>query len=165
MDPGFDELYYSHYTAILRGTLVLAATPEDAHDAVQEAFARALARWPDVSRLENPGAWVRHVAINAAIDHRRSARSRLRAYRRLLGRGPEPVAAADAASVDVVRALRRLKPSHRQAIVLHYLMDLPVAEIADLTGKPEGTVKTDLARGRAALARELDEPKAVVADV
>ena len=165
MDRDFDELYYDSYRSILRGTLVLAPTPEDAHDAVQEAFAKALARWPMVSQLDNPGAWIRHVAINAAIDNARSTRSRLAAYRRLLGRGADPVPAADASAVDVVRAVRRLRPAHRQAIVLHYLMDLSVADISAQTGMPEGTVKTNLSRGRAALARQLGPHSEVSSDV
>ena len=49
-------------------------------------------------------------------------------------------------------ALRRLPLAQREAIALHYLADLPVAEVASSLGVPVGTVKTRLSRGRAALA-------------
>jgi RNA polymerase sigma-70 factor (ECF subfamily) len=45
----------------------------------------------------------------------------------------------------------------RRALVLYHLCDLSVAQIAAETGAPEGTVKARLARGRAALARELGD--------
>lgn len=165
MDRAFQELYSASYRPILRAVLVLAPTTEDAHDLVQEAFARALARWPEVSRMDNPGGWVRHVAVNAAIDQTRSARSRFRAYRRALGRGVESVPELHADAVDVVRALQQLKPAHRQALVLHYLLDMAVVEIAERTGQPVGTVKTNLARGRSALSRQLDPRGELVRDV
>ena len=164
MDCDFDELYYATYRATLRAVLVLVPSPEDAHDITQEAYARALARWPAVSRLDNPAAWVRHVAVNAAIDAGRSDRSRRRAYRRFLGRRQPTAPVPDGAAVDVARALDALSPAHRQAIVLHYLLDLSVADIAGLTGRPPGTVKTNLSRGRAALARALRPLHEVSAD-
>jgi RNA polymerase sigma-70 factor (ECF subfamily) len=47
---------------------------------------------------------------------------------------------------------------YRQALVLHHLIGLPVAEVATELGIPEGTVKTRLARGRRRLAEALGEP-------
>ena len=55
-------------------------------------------------------------------------------------------------------ALRRLPAAQREAIALHHLADLPVAEVALTLGVPEGTVKARLARGRAALAVLLETP-------
>ena len=52
----------------------------------------------------------------------------------------------------VVRALRQINPQQRQAVVLHYLCDLSVDQIATETGVPVSTVKTRLFRGRQALA-------------
>jgi RNA polymerase sigma-70 factor (ECF subfamily) len=153
----FDDVYYASYTSVLRAVILLVLTQEDAHDVVQEAYARALARWDDVGRLDSPEAWVRKVAVNAAIDTRRRERSRRTAYRRFLGR-PLPVPASGADGVDVERALAALPPAQRQAIVLHYLVDMSVAQIAAETGRPVGTVKTNLARGRTALAGLLRVP-------
>ena len=57
--------------------------------------------------------------------------------------------------VDLYRALRELPRGQREAIVLHHLAQLPVAEVAAQLRVPVGTVKARLARGRAALARAL----------
>ena len=62
-----------------------------------------------------------------------------------------------AGSDDVRRALLTLPRQQRAVIALHYLEDRPVAEIAALLGCSEGTVKTHLSRGRAALATALGE--------
>jgi RNA polymerase sigma-70 factor (ECF subfamily) len=153
----FDDVYYASYTGVLRAVILLVPSREDAHDVVQEAYVRALARWDDVGRLESPQAWVRKVAMNAAIDTRRRERSRRSAYRRLLGR-PLPVPPSDADGIDVERALAALPAAQRQAIVLHYLVDMSVAQIAAETGRPVGTIKTNLARGRTALAALLRVP-------
>jgi RNA polymerase sigma-70 factor (ECF subfamily) len=160
----FDDVYYASYTGVLRAVILLVPTREDAHDVVQEAYVRALARWDDVGRLESPQAWVRKVAMNAAIDTRRRERSRRSAYRRLLGR-PLPVPPSDADGIDVERALAALPAAQRQAIVLHYLVDMSVAQIAAETGRPVGTIKTNLARGRTALAALLRVPSEESLDV
>ena len=161
---GFDELYGASYPSVWRVARLLVPTAEDAHDVAQEAYARALARWDAVHALDDPAAWVRHVAVNAALDAGRRTRGRDRAYRRWFGRG-EDQREPDGTSVDVVRGLRSLSPHHRQALVLHYLLDLSVAEIAAETGRPVGTVKADLSRGRAALALVLRRKGTVTLDV
>jgi RNA polymerase sigma factor (sigma-70 family) len=56
-------------------------------------------------------------------------------------------------------ALKRLRRRHREVLVLHYLADLPVEEIALVLRIPAGTVKGRLFRARAALERELDEAR------
>src|SRR4051794_11272939 len=132
----FDRLYYASYASVLRAVVLLTPTLEDAHDVTQEAFARALARWGAVGSLESPIGWIRKVAVNAATDLHRRDRTRRTASVRLLG-GSGPVPAPDGASVDVVRALSQLKPAQRQAIVLHYLLDMSVADIAAELGRPE----------------------------
>ena len=150
----FDSVYYASYASVLRAVVLLTPTVEDAHDVTQEAFARALARWGTVGMLESPQGWVRRVAINAASDLRRRDRTRRAALPRLLA-GRRSVPPPDAASVDVARALALLSRAQRQAIVQHYLLDMSVADIAAESGLPESSVKTHLARGRAALAAVL----------
>jgi RNA polymerase sigma-70 factor (ECF subfamily) len=57
--------------------------------------------------------------------------------------------------VDLVRALRKLPVAQREVLVLHYVAELAVERIAAELGLPAGTVKSRLARGRAALAHHL----------
>jgi RNA polymerase sigma-70 factor, ECF subfamily len=126
---------------------------------VQEAFLRAWQRWHKVSTYDEPVAWVHRVAWNLATNRWRrlvaDARLRLRQGR------PAAVATLGPDNVALVAALRQLPARHRQVIVLHYLADQPVAEIAADLGVPRGTVLSWLHRGRARLApllRESDSP-------
>jgi RNA polymerase sigma-70 factor (ECF subfamily) len=64
---------------------------------------------------------------------------------------PEP----DVEHLVLADALKKLPEAHRRAIVLHYLCDLSVEQVAAETGSPVGTVKAHLSRGRAALASHL----------
>lgn len=164
MPSDFDAAYQAGYRAVLRSVVLLVPTVEDAHDLTQEAWTRAYDRWAEVGQLDAPVAWVRRVAVNAAVDSGRREGSRRRAHRRWWGRA-EPLPAPDAGSVDVVRALAALKPAHRRAVVLHYLCDLSVAQIAADLGQPEATVKTHLARGRTALATLLRDHHEETLDV
>jgi RNA polymerase sigma-70 factor (sigma-E family) len=160
----FDTFYYRTYRSVLRSVVLLTNSLEDAHDHVQEAYTRAYDRWSSVGALDAPQAWVRRVAVNGALDGLRRDATRRKAYRRWFVR-EEPVPAADAAGVDVVRALRALPPAQRRAVVLHHLCDLSVAQIANDLGMPESTVKTHLSRGRAALATLLRQEGQVPLDV
>ena len=70
---------------------------------------------------------------------------------------PADVPALSPDHVALVAALRTLPADQRRALVLHHLADLPVAQVAEETGVPVGTVKARLSRGRAALALHLTE--------
>jgi DNA-directed RNA polymerase specialized sigma24 family protein len=97
--------------------------------------------------------------MNLATDRARSLRRQTRA---LLKLGPPPaVPSVSVETLALVQALRTLPVRQRQAIVLHYLVDLPVAEIAQMLGVPQGTVKSLLARGRRALAARLGESEVI----
>ena len=150
----FDDFYHAHFRAL---TVQLCAYTSDlaqAQDLAQEAFCRAYARWSKVVQYDDPVAWVRRVAWNLAVSRWRRTRTALtflRKQRRDAAQvdGPNPERAA------LVEALGRLPDTLRRAMVLRYLADRTVADIADREGVPEGTVKSWLHRGRAALAAQL----------
>ena len=127
-----------------------------AEEIAQEAFIRAHRSWPKVSGYDKPGAWLRRVTANLATSHLRrrmvevKALSRL-ALRRTAALPPHPV--EEAALWSAVAAL---PVRQRQAVALHYLEGLPVAEIAGVLGMSESTVKTHLQRARHALAATLE---------
>ncbi|GIM88217.1 SigE family RNA polymerase sigma factor [Paractinoplanes toevensis] len=150
----FDEIYAAHYGDLTVQLYAYFGDRQEAQDVVQEAFCRAYARWRTMSRFDDPVAWVRRVAWNLAVSGWR----RRRTVRGFLGRqrpeehqvdGPEPE------RVALIAALATLPDNHRRAIVLRYLADLTVAEIADREGVPAGTVKSWLHRARQALAAQL----------
>jgi RNA polymerase sigma-70 factor (ECF subfamily) len=100
----------------------------------------------------DPEAWVRTVAVRRAIDHQRRSARQLRALLRL---GPPPLPPVGAEHVDLVRALGKLPLGQREVLVLHYVAELAVERVAAELRLPVGTVKSRLARGRAALAQHL----------
>lgn len=150
----FDDLYAAHYADLTVQLFAYFGDRQEAQDLVQEAFCRALARWRTVSGYDDPVAWIRRVAWNLAVSRWRRGRTALGFLRRqrvaepqVAGPGPERVA--------LVAALGTLPPAHRRAMVLRYLADLTIAEIAEQEGVAEGTVKSWLHRARSALAAQL----------
>lgn len=125
--------------------------PDDALDATQEALiaiARGIGRFDGRSAFST---WCYRVATNAALDELRRR-----------GRRPRPTDAVDESPVgsaegsvdarlDVDRALAEIPEEFRVAVVLRDLVDLDYPEIADVLDVPIGTVKSRIARGRAAL--------------
>ncbi|MFJ8580327.1 sigma-70 family RNA polymerase sigma factor [Micromonospora sp. NPDC093277] len=158
VEVDFDGFYHAHFRSL---TLQLAAYCGDltqAQDLVQEAFCRAFARWSRVSRYNDPVAWVRRVAWNLATSRWR----RLRTAQSWLNRQREEhVPGPDPNRVALSAALAALPANHRRAVVLHYLADLSVSQIAQQEAVPEGTVKSWLHRGRAALAAQLADTNEV----
>ena len=152
IDEEFQVLYERELPNVFRAVLLLCGDRRIAEDAAQEAFARALVRWRRLGGQPWVGGWVMTTALNVA---RRQLRRRPT---------PEPVPAPDRdpeSLMDARAAIRTLPPRQQEAVALHYLLDLPVADTATVMGCDEGTVKTHLSRARSALRTALaidDEP-------
>jgi RNA polymerase sigma-70 factor (ECF subfamily) len=129
----------------------------EAQDLVQEAFCRAYARWNKVRHYDEPAAWVRRVAWNLATSRLRRQRTAQRFI--ALQRGEGQVPGPDPDRVALTRALAAIPANQRKALVLHHMAQLTVPEIAKQEGVPDGTVKSWLSRGRAALAAQLTESR------
>jgi RNA polymerase sigma-70 factor (sigma-E family) len=149
-ESAFAWLFRDEYPAIVRTAYLMLGDREAAEDVAQEAFVRLYARWRKVSRYERPGAWVRRVAIREASRARRRPRA-------LVVAPEQPGPAEPPADLDLRRALLSLPPNQRAAVVLHYLEDLPVAQIAELMGVATSTAKVHLHRARKRLAMLLGE--------
>jgi len=152
--PEFAAFYAATFHGLCVQLYAHTGDLAEAQDVVQEAFCRALPRWERLARYDDPAAWVRRVAWNLATSRWRRLRRLAEISRRhrdefTEGPGPDWVA--------VTTALATLPVRHRQALVLHYLADAPISEIAQITGAAEGTVKSWLHRGRVALAQRLAE--------
>jgi RNA polymerase sigma-70 factor (ECF subfamily) len=145
----FDEFYASSAARLVRHGYALTGDMSEAQDLAQEAFARAWQRWPTVRECDSPEAWVRRVTTNLAASRWR----RIRVARAFAGRTAEqhaPEVSTD--TVALVSGLRTLPERQRTVLVLHYMCDLTVDQIAAELGCPSGSVKSWLSRGRAALA-------------
>jgi RNA polymerase sigma-70 factor, ECF subfamily len=152
----FDAFYAATYARLVGQLYAVTGDLADAEDAVQEAFARAVVRWPRIRGYDLPEAWVRRVAVNLARQGLRRTRRRLHLLVRLAPPPPEPGPSVD--GLALAAALRALPRAQRQVLALHHAAGLSVREVAELLGVPVGTAKARLARGRAALAALLAEP-------
>ncbi|MEU7803050.1 SigE family RNA polymerase sigma factor [Micromonospora arborensis] len=149
-DEGFEEFYRATRHRIVTVLYALSGDLGEAQDAAQEAYVRAWQRWQRIGEYGDPEAWVRLVGHRLLLNRWRKIRNGITAYRR---HGPATaVGPPSENTVALVTALRQLPMEQREAIVLHHLADLSVADIALHTGVPAGTVKARLARGRKALA-------------
>ena len=157
----FDELYASNYGRLVVQVFAITGNLADAEDAVQEAFARASARWRWIGGYASPEAWVRRVALNLAFTGRRRARRLLEVLSRVPAPPPVPPLPAD--SLGLLEALKALPLPFRQVLVLHYLADLPVERVAGELSIAVGTAKSRLARAREALAKRLVDGEEEVA--
>lgn len=156
MTREFEELYTSTFGRLVGQLFLITGDLHEAEEVVQEAFTRAAGRWQQLRDYDLPEQWVRRVAINLATDGRRRVRRRLAVLAQL---DPDAAAVVPPISVDglaVAAALATLPRRQRQVVVLHYLLDVPVREVARQLSLPVGTVKSRLARARKALAAQLD---------
>jgi RNA polymerase sigma factor (sigma-70 family) len=151
------EVYDASYLRLVVQIFALTGDLVDAEDAVQEAFVTALGRGRAFAELDNHEAWLRTVALN----HVRNRWRHLEVVRRLRTKvpGPTPEAEVGPEHVALVDALAKLDLPHRTVVVLYYLADRSVPDIARELGIPTGTVKTRLARSRELLAPLLSEPE------
>jgi RNA polymerase sigma-70 factor (sigma-E family) len=152
----FDDWVAARGPALLRLAYVLTGSRTDAEDVVQDALSRALPRWSRISTLDDPDAYVRRMVVNAHVSWWRTMRRREVPVETVRDR-----AAADGPSTEerdrMWRACQALPPDQRTAIVLRFYEDLDYAEIAALTGVREGSVRSRVSRGVAALRHELGD--------
>ena len=160
----FDAFYIATVRRVILYLYAVGADRADAQDIAQEAFARAWQHWPKVSRYDDPEGWVRTVAWRLTANRWRGLRRWLSAQGRM-GPPADATAGPSPDRVAVIGALRRLPKPQRQVVALHYLLDMPVADIAASTGVPAGTVKVRLSRARTALGRLLNEEDQEFSDV
>jgi RNA polymerase sigma-70 factor (ECF subfamily) len=159
---GFDEFYAASYRRVVGQVFALLGDLHEAEDVTQDAFAKASFHWARIAAYDQPEAWVRRVAFNNAYNSTRRARRWLVAMAR---HGPPPdVPAASADHLDLHRALARLAPRHREVLVLHYVAELPLDEMARQLRLPVGTVKSRLSRARSALADQVGDERQGVAN-
>ena len=144
----FEEFYRSERDALARLCYLATLDVDAAADAAQEAMLRAWQCW-DTLADGNPAGWVRTVALNLCRSRWRRIQREFRLAPRLFVRSDDLQPVGD---VDLVRTLKGLSARQRQAIVLHYVVDLSVEDIAAVMRVSAGAVKQHLSRGRQALS-------------
>ncbi|BBG01679.1 hypothetical protein PSA01_24530 [Pseudonocardia saturnea] len=147
----------THYPRLVAQLYAITLNPQDAHDAVQDAYSRAWRRWSALRRRGAEGhgdhsdaavGWVRRVAI------RTSMRGRLLRF----GRRRRPAAEeTDPRTGALLEALGRLTPPDRRAVVLHHMAGLTVGAVAELEATDEREIGRRLARGREVVTEGMAE--------
>lgn len=147
----FAALVEREYVALVRVAVIIVGDEGIAEEVVQEAFARAFARWRRISHYERPGAWVRLVTVRLSL--------RAAAQRKRDSTAPVPDVGVEDRAPDAAlhAAISGLGEEERAAVVLHYLCDLPVDEVARTLGAKPGTIRVRLHRARAKLAGAMTE--------
>jgi len=145
-----EEAYLRVAPQLWRSLVAFSGDREIATDAVAEAFAQVLRRGTDVRDVER---WVWKVGYRIAAGELKRR-----------GRDVEPLDPATYElphdAIAVAEILGRLSPKRRAAIVLHYLADIPNAEIARILGVTSATVRVHLHQGRKRLRQLMEESDA-----
>ena len=154
----FASFYHETRDRCLRAVYTSTGDVHRAEDLVAEAYARALARWPRVSRHPAPAAWIVRTALNRHVSwwRRRRRRHVIGLPQDADGPGGGPSSAGqglpDQALLAVLRSLPRRQ---REVVVLRILLDLDAPATARELGLARGTVKVQLSRALAALRERL----------
>lgn len=149
-----EALFWQSYASIVQSLTLASGDLAAAEDATQEAFAQAWVRWDRISRYDNPGAWVRRVAINKLRNaHRSRLRGEAAVQRMTYEVASMPPSEPES---DLIGALQRLPYKQRLCAVLFYVDDLSTAEVAQAMGISQGSVSQHLNRARTALHAHLE---------
>ncbi|AUX38953.1 RNA polymerase sigma24 factor [Sorangium cellulosum] len=161
----FVERLLAELPCLLRAARRLTRSEQDAEDLAQATVVRAIERHADLRDEDRMRAWLLRIERSVLLNATRGARQRLEVIEG--GRGaesvPEPQGDLEAELLErgfadeVERALARLPPEWREALLLREVEDLSYEEIADLQGCPVGTVRSRLSRARLALVEGLSE--------
>lgn len=150
------ELFAVLYPRLAGWCRRLVDDDETAHEIASEAFTRLWARWTSVAE---PWGFLYVTAANIVRDHWRRLERERRAMRRATVEA-SVLPPAEQSDPSVRLLVQALPERLRIPTLLHYYADLPIREVAELTGRKEGTVKADLHAARellrAHLRRSLD---------
>jgi RNA polymerase sigma-70 factor (ECF subfamily) len=173
MTPVDFTTFMRNYQDMVYSTAVrLLGNDTHAEDISQEVFLKAYERYDDLSMSPTAGGWLKTVATNLSINHLQRYRKRWRFFSDLVHRdddggdgepvefaAPDSDFLADLNQGDrrqwVERALEELPEHQRVPLVLYHFEEEPYDQIAQRLGVSLSKVKTDILRGRTALAQIL----------
>jgi len=168
----FAQLVEQNQNRIYSLALRMVGNPEDAADLAQEAF---LSAWRGLEKFQGEAAfstWLYRLTSNACIDFLRKEKRKRAAGTVLYLDDTEQGATLDLPDYDadphrqleqeevrsaITDCLAQLSPEHRKVLTLREVSGLSYAEIGEILGLEEGTVKSRIARARLALRKKLLE--------
>ena len=148
-DQEFAEFFSARFEGARRIAYAMCGSWPDAEEIAQSAFVKLYARWTKI-RIETVDAYLRTVLTRVFLDTKRRGRAREQVVAEL----PDVIAPPDAGPAERMAlraALLAVPPGQRAVLVLRFVADLSVEQVAETLGCSTGTVKSQTARGLAAL--------------
>ena len=145
--PDWNALVNENEHKLYRAALAILGHPQEAEDAVQDAFLTYLEEAPP--QLRSPGAWLMRVLVNRC-------KSRLRLKWRQVLPLPDDLATQGPEERQELEELWHLPAADRAALHLFYYEGYSTEEIALMTGQRPGTVRSRLSRARQKLKALLE---------
>ncbi len=158
----YNQWVTDHYRFLLRSAWAMTGSRAVAEDVVQDCFASA---WKHRSQLRQPELarpWLFQIMRRNALRHMVPGPISLDDSEEAANK-PAPASGIDD-RLDVVKALTRIAPIHREVLVLYYFDDMPTARMAEALEVAPGTVLSRLARAREALRAVMTAPHAATAN-
>lgn len=153
----YNQWVREHYRFLLRSAWALTGSKAIAEDVVQDSFTSA---WRFRHQLREPAmarAWLFQIMRRHAFRNFDPSLAATHADGEIEEEADHRHHALDE-QLDVVKALARIAPIHREVLVLYYFDDMPTAQMAEALDIAPGTVLSRLARARDALKTALLEP-------
>lgn len=151
----FERVYKSRYGNFLRTAVAILRDVDAAHDAVQEAFARAISARGEFRGQATIEGWIYRILVNACL-------TQLRATTRMQGISAENGAVPDHGWADwpEVRAIVAALPERQRLVLfLRHYADLPYDQIAEALEVDRGTVAAALHAAHSRIRKALEEAR------
>jgi RNA polymerase sigma-70 factor (ECF subfamily) len=163
-NAAWEQIHFRYRRRVLHVAYKFTGRYEEAEDLMQDVFLRIFRGLARFDREANFNTWLMSVARNHCIDHYRAKKRACEIHLEdvqdfhltaAASGNPQRLVEEQDRRNLLRQALARLPEKLREAIILRDLMELTYEEMVARLGLPEGTVKSRLNRGRAALARQL----------
>ncbi len=158
------ELYERHKGAVYRTALAITRDESVAEDILQETFLRTYTYARSIDESLPLGPWLYRVAVNLSYSWSSRVKRWLNVLQETLDQWVLPASPSPEALTEerewqqaLMRAIDDLPDRHRTVVILYYLEELTLKEIAYVMDLPEGTVKSRLYHAREMLRVHLDE--------
>lgn len=154
----FEQFAAREHERLRRVAVSLTGNPHDADDLLQDTLAKLLVHWSKVTATSSPTRYAHRTMVNTFLSGKRRRASTEVVSSEVvdLKTSSNDPTSDFIQRHDLLSAVLRLPPNQRVVIVLRYLEDLPVSEVAGILGKREGAVRATCHRGLETLRGKTD---------